>query len=442
MTSIGLTLTIVFCLAVLALPRRQAALAFVAATLYITQGQFVYIGGINFMAIRFIEVAAAIRVLMRREVMSIRLTLPDRWILLFFAAYMGITLLRVGNLDMYTIGLTVDGLLVFFAFRALISTPKDFAYFMKGMVLLLVPFALLMIEESVKGRNLFSVMGGVPEISVYREGHYRSNASFRHSITAGTVGATFSPLFVGFLFGKTAWRWAIIGVTASLAIVITSHSSGPLMSAIVALGAWCCWGVRWHMEWIRRAIVVTLLGLHLVMKVPVWFIFDRISDVIGGDGWHRAHLIDKFVKSFSDWWLMGMPMEKTVNWAATVTKFGFVDMTNYYVSIGVQGGLISLVIFIVMLTACLKLVGLGLWSLRKESPCLVSLEPVLWGVASAVVAHAVNLLSVSYWDQSYVIWYLHLALAVSLGNYCWKSRIVTKKAEVPSEGICTSGRCS
>jgi len=158
--------------------------------------------------------------------------------------------------------------------------------------------------------------------------------------------------------------------------------------------------------------------LHLIMKAPVWFIFDRLSGVIGGDGWHRSNIIDQFINSFGEWWLVGMPFENTRDWAATTMSFGSADITNYYVYTGISGGLISLLVFVSMLVAVFKLVGRGLQNMRKDSSKMAVLEPVLWGVSSAICAHIVNFTAVSYWDQSYVIWYLHLAIAVTLGSYC------------------------
>jgi hypothetical protein len=422
MTDIGAALTLLFCLGVLALPKRQASLAYIAAVLYITEGQSTDVGGINMMAMRFVEVAATIRVVFRGELASssMRMTRPDVFLLLFFLAYMSVTMFRTGELDKYTLGLTVDGVLVYFAVRALIATPEDFTYFMKGMILLIVPFAMMMMWEAVKGQNLFYYMGGVPEIPDYREGYFRSQGSFRHSITAGSVGATFFPVFMGFLFIKTCRAWALLGVAASLSIVITSHSSGPLMTAIVAAGAWCCWFVRQNMKWVRRGIVAVFIGLNMMMSAPVWFVFDRISGVIGGDGWHRSNIIDKFIYSIGDWWLVGMPMEKTKDWAATLTRFGAADITNYYVSIGINGGLISLLLFIALLVTCFKLVGSGLQCLRSKASQKAAFEPVLWGAGCAVCAHAVNLTAVSYWDQIYVIWYSHLAMTVTLSYYFFK----------------------
>jgi hypothetical protein len=422
MTDVGIILTITFVLAVFVLPRRYAVLTYIAAVLYITQGQALDFGGINFISIRFIEIAAAIRILVRREISALQLKPPDKWIILFFFIFLGINLIREGALSMYMLGLAVDAWLVYFTFRALIPTPEDLMYFMKGMVLLLVPFALLMVVESIKGHNLFSVMGGVPETPVFREGYYRCQGSFRHAITAGTVGATFLPIFIGFLFNRSYRLWSIIGVTACLAIVITSHSSGPLMTTIVVFAGWCCWPLRNHLKWVRRGIAAAVLVLHFMMKAPVWFIFDRISGYIGGDGWHRANLIDKFIKNFAEWWLVGMPIEKTVNWAATVTKFGAVDVTNYYVSVGISGGMISLIIFIIMLTYFFKIIGLGLNSIRNNSTKNDNFEPILWSLGVAVLAHVVNISAVQYFDQSYVIWYLHLALAVTFGSYFIQNR--------------------
>jgi len=36
----------------------------------------------------------------------------------------------------------------------------------------------------------------------------------------------------------------------------------------------------------------------IAMKVPIWFLMNRIGAIIGGTGWHRAELIDQFVRRF------------------------------------------------------------------------------------------------------------------------------------------------
>ena len=417
MNAIGAILTLFFCMAVFVLPRRLAALAVLGSTLYITEGQAVDLG-INFLAVRFIEVAAFLRVLTRRELGKINFTPTDKWLLYFFTALVVIYALRTKETDIYQLGTAVDGWLVYFSIRALIVDFEDFTSFMKGAAFLFVPFAALMTVEALTGHNLFApLMGGVPDTPILREGHYRCQGSFRIAITAGSLGATFVSLFVGYTFQRKNRFWALIGIVACIAIVLASHSSGPLMAAVTAIAGWACWYVRHRMQTIRRGIVATLVLLHLTMSAPVWFIFDRISGVLGGDGWHRSNLIDKFILNFRSWYIGGMPFADTSSWAATQLPWGGVDITNYYVSIGIVGGLLPFILFIVFLTSNFKLIGRALWRLRAQKGDALEWEPVLWGLGCTLCSHVVNLTAVQYWDQFYVIWYIHLAALVSLSTY-------------------------
>lgn len=417
MTPIGLLLTVVFCLAVIGLSRRFAGAAMVGAVLFVTQGQQVDLGGFNFMAIRFVEIAAFLRIVTRGELAAFRATLVDRLLIIYFVCYAFIVMIRTGGFDWYAIGLGVDACFVYFAFRVLVTNPGEFVQFLHDATVMLVVFALLMLEESVRGYNLFSIMGGVPETPVLREGRFRCQSSFGTAITAGSVGATFLPIYVGILFQQTRRLWAGIGILACITIVLASHSSGPLMAVFTVIVGWGCWFFRQRMRLVRWGILGVIVGLHMVMKQPVWFIFDRLSGIFGGDGWHRSNLIDQFVKHFSEWWLIGMDYLNTGDWAATRLPSGGTDVTNYYVSLGIGGGLITLVIYVFFLTKCFSFVGNALNSIRGYSPEGDGSEPLLWGCGTALTAHVVNTFAVIYWDQSFVIWYLHLALAMTMAQY-------------------------
>ena len=53
-------------------------------------------------------------------------------------------------------------------------------------------------------------------------------------------------------------------------------------------------------------VAVVVIG-QLVMKAPVWAILiARVSDLVGGGGWHRAFIIDVCIKNFGTWWLIGL----------------------------------------------------------------------------------------------------------------------------------------
>lgn len=436
MTSTGAFLTFAFSLVVLFSSRRVAALAIVAGTLYITQGQAVDLG-LNMLAIRFIEVAAGMRVLLRGEIQRIYFSSADAWLVSFPLITAIVYCLRVQNLDAYQVGLFVDAMLVYFSFRALVQDFDEFTSLAKGIVLLLVPFAILMAIEAQTGRNLFSLMGGVPETPLLRDGHYRCQASFRHAITAGSVGATFFPLYLGLVFAKRDRIWPWLGAAASTVIVIASYSSGPLMAFGVGITAWLCWPLRTRMAWVRRGIASMLVLLQLTMTAPVWFIFDRISGFIGGDGWHRSNLIDKFLRDFGEWAVAGMPIERTSSWAATQMPWGGVDVTNYYVSTGLNGGLFSLMLLLIFIILAFRLIGRASAILRRNGSR--ANELIIWGTGATFCAHVINLTAVIYWDQSYVIWYLHIAIAVSLSTYLTnpqsRASLIPKESSVPQEPI-------
>ncbi|MGB9591431.1 MAG: hypothetical protein ACPL1K_02825, partial [Candidatus Kryptoniota bacterium] len=264
MSGLGIILTVIGCFGVLVLPRVKAVAALIASTLYITQGQAIDIFSVNMMAIRFIEVAALVRCIARGEFKTLRFSRSDRMFIIFLLVYLGIEVLRTGTLNMGTLGFAVDGMIVFFFFRSMIRSYDEFIQVFGLIVMLLVPFAGAMIFEAIKGRNLFAMMGGVPEVPMLREGYYRCQGSFRHAITAGTVGATFFPLYLGLFFAmRGGSRW-IIGVLACLAIVVSSHSSGPLLTTITGIAGWFCWVFRKKMKVVKAAIIGSIIGLDFV----------------------------------------------------------------------------------------------------------------------------------------------------------------------------------
>src|SRR5260221_11153691 len=108
------------------------------------------------------------------------------------------------------------------------------------------------------------------------------------------------------------------------------------MGFLSGLLALIFWPLRRDMRSVRWGIVAVLVGLHLAMKVPVWYIFSKMSDLTGGDGWHRSYLIEQFIKHFSDWWFVGT--SDTGDWMSTTLADGSADITNQYVAAGIIGG--------------------------------------------------------------------------------------------------------
>jgi len=418
MSALGSTITIILIAVVLFLPRRWAALGILSGVCYLTEGQALELATINFTAIRLILLAALIRIIARKEFSFSRLNQID-WILLIFTTVRFLVSLQNSPSSlMSNIGYLYNVFLTYFTFRGLLNDPSTFHQFLKDTVLLILPFTIFMIVEGVTGKNYFSIMGGIPETPSLREGYYRCQASFGHSITAGTLGATLVPLFMCLAFSAAERFRAMIGIILGVSITIASHSGGPLMALLCGVIAWMCWPLRERMRMVRWAIVASLGSLCVIMKAPVWFIIDRVSGIIGmGGGWHRGNLIDQFVNHFREWWLLGMPIENTWDWAATRMPWGGVDVTNEYVSVGLNGGLISLILFILVLFKCYQLLGITMEKIRVDSQNTKREELLLWALGCTLFSHTMNLISVTYWDQSYVMWYMLLAVISGLTEH-------------------------
>jgi hypothetical protein len=177
------------------------------------------------------------------------------------------------------------------------------------------------------------------------------------------------------------------------------------------------WRVRRSMKALVWGIILTMVGLAAVMKAPVWYIIARISVFSASDGWHRAYLIDRTVANFSDWWLIGT--KNTQAWG-----FSLGDVTNNYIAEGAKGGLLTMVLFILIIVRCFA-------ALDKSVRIAQRLREVhtargLWVLGAALLAHAVSYTSVAYFDQNFVNWNLLLAM-ISTATYASldRSRVVS-----------------
>jgi len=423
MNPIGAILTLFASLTVLLAPRRVAVIGVFAAICYITQGQMLNVGGFHFHAIRIVLLAGFIRIIVRGELAKLKLSNIDWGVI----AYTFFTLVVVGlrtGVWQEPVGISYNILLSYFVFRCFITGWDDFQELLPRLALLIVPLALCMVWESLTGHNVFSFMGG--QIADWeREGRYRCVGSFRGPHTAGTFGATLMPLFVSLFFINLQRRAAAVaGFIAATAITYTSNSSGPLLaylSCVVGLGFW---PLRHRMKSVRMGIVAFLIVMGFSMKAPIWYIFSKISDITGGDGWHRSYLMEQCFKHFSDWWFAGT--DNTAAWAATQMSWGGADITNQYVSCASNAGLGCLVLFILILVRCFRGLGLALVLARDISP---QTEGLLWCAGCALFGHMVNLFSVTYFDQMDVAWWGFLAIISTITSSTEKGALTVKSTQ-------------
>jgi hypothetical protein len=410
MNLLGFTFFLLISTLMMALPRRVAGAAVFMAMIYITQGQWVDIAGFHFTAMRLVLLVGMLRAFASGWFQELEYNSIDRSIVLFVSVLTAVAFIRCRTVGIlvYSTGMIYNIFLSHFLFRVLVRNLQELEDFLKVILIVSIPFALTMFSESNNGQNFFSAFGGVTAVDGFRNGHYRACSAFRSPITAGTYGATLLPIYLGLLLTGRKRGVALCGIVISVIIVISARSSGPLLAAGCGILGWLFWKVRDRITTLRRIFWGVIIGLHFYMKAPVWFLMGRISDIVGGGGYHRAEIVDAAVTHFSRWCWVGT--DETADWMATQISEGGADLTNEFVVYAVYGGLISLILFVMIIVRVFRFLGLA----RKALAGVNSVEEkMIWGLGCAMFATQVNFFSVSYFDQVHVLWHFLLAACAS-----------------------------
>lgn len=414
--------------ALLMLPRQWAALPFLVGACYMTLGQGVTLGPFHLFFIRILIALGLIRLIVRGERLAGRITSLD-WLMVIWAAWALISSLfhkDPSGMLVNRLGLVYNGCGIYFLLRVFCQSMNDVFRVCRITALLLIPLSIEMLSEQMTGHNLFSSLGGVAELSEVRNGRIRAQGPFAHSILAGTAGAVSLPLMIG--LWQQHRKTAISGIVACCLMIAASASSGPIMSALFAMGALFMWYWRDRMRLIRWLAVLAYIGLDLVMKAPAYYLVARIDLTGSSTSWHRAYLIETALKHLSEWWFVGTDytrhwMDYGVGWSPD-----HADITNHYLYMGVLGGLPLMLLFIAILAKAFSFVG---QKCREADTLTSDSRFMIWSLGASLFAHAATFLSVSYFDQSFVFLYLTLAAICS-------ASIQTMRLPVKIEAIASS----
>jgi hypothetical protein len=388
--------------------RRQAAVkALLATAAFLPLGQQVVVAGLHFQFFRILILAGFLRVFSRGETRSFRLNGVDK----LFIAW-GLTVAISGALrdpgsimGNHCFGFIFNAFGTYFLIRFLTKDLSEVAGHLRFLVFAAVVVAIAMLYEFITHHDLFAVFGGVPDLLDLREGRFRCQGPFEHPILAGTFMATLFPLLAGLLFLKkrsSDKTLAVVGIVACGFSSYAAASSGALLTFLTAIVGLVLWTMRRHMRLFRRGIVLVVFAMSLVMKSPPWYIIAKLSDRLGGTGWHRAYLIDQAVGHFGEWFLVGTSV--TAHWAPSGQVLAAdpnnMDITNNYISQGIQGGLLGLGLFLAIIVSCFKIVGRKVRS--QDSP----LPPkLIWAFGVSLACHCTAMISIAYFDQIQVFWF-------------------------------------
>jgi hypothetical protein len=393
-------------------PRHGAVAPLLVGACYMTLGQQFEIGPLHFFFNRILVAVGWLRVVTKGERISGGFNGLD-WMMIVWGCWTVFSSSFHQDFSAALIArlaLVYDSLGLYLLLRVFIQATEDITAICRIVIVLLIPIAVAMIAERLTGHNAFSMLGGVSAESEVRGGQVRAQGPFAHSILAGTVGAVCWPFALR--FWKTQRHLAMLGFAACGAIVITSSSSGPIMTVLSILLGLALWKVRSHMRLIRWGAVLAILALALVMKAPVYYLLSRIDLTGSSTGWHRSALIEAAINHLDEWWLAGT--DYTRHWMPTGVGWSedHTDITNQYIKMGVIGGLPSMLLFIGALSCGWRYVG---QNLRANGKSPFEKRFLIWTFGAILFGHATTFMSVSYFDQSIVFFLLVLAV---ISSFC------------------------
>jgi hypothetical protein len=420
--------------------RAAAVKSLLAIAAFLPLGQQVIVFGLHLQFFRILVLVGYFRVFSRGETRNFTLNTIDKLTLVWAAV--GLVCCGIRSPAKFFgddgFGRVFNCAGVYFLIRLLLQDPADVIGHLRFLAIVAVVTALSMSYEFVTHHNLFHVFGGVPADTIQRDGdaRFRCQGSFRHPILAGTFAASLFSLMMGlWLCGGKDKRLATIGLAASAFSTFAAASSGALMTCVAALIGLALWPMRDRMQIIRRGMVAVILVLMVVMKQPVWYLIARVSDMVGGGGWHRSYLIDQFVNHFNEWWLVGTSY--TAHWAPSgivlASDPNNMDITNHYVAQGLKGGLLGLCLFIAIITYCFKAIGNAVRS--EQTPPLP--RKLLWVMGATLAAHCAAFISVFYFDQIELFWFWLVAAISSVMSFVPEEAEEIEGEEAPraEEGV-------
>lgn len=412
MSTSALVFFILCAVALLMVPRRWAPVPLLVGCCYMTMGQGIEIGAFSLPIYRMLLFVGFVRMLLKGEKIKGFGNAVDKlvfflmgWIFLASFFHDG----ELGSGPVYVSGVIFNFALVYFLIRVWCRDVSEVVGVVVIIAFMLAPIAVEMVMERVTKTNLFAVFGGIPEAVMFREGKYRAQGPFRHPILAGTVGAVCMPLFIG-IWHKNRMA-SIVGLVSGLCMTIASASSGPLMSVIVGICAVIMWRYRHLTSHARWAALVLYFAFQIYTGQPGYYLMKRIDLTGGSTGWHRARLIESAFEKIDEWWLFGTDV--TRHWMPTGVSFSpyHTDITNYYLAFGVVAGLPAMLAVIAILAVCFRWIGIII-RLLKDADNQESF--VVWCLGAGLFAHAATSISVSYFDQSLVFFWMNVAIISSM----------------------------
>jgi len=395
----------------LVLHRKYKVIPFLLAVFLLPVGQQLYIAGVHLYVPRLL-ILFGVTCLIIEKVHSKITIFPGRWndidkIFLSWAIFRSVAVISLnwGNSAavINQVAFLWDTLGGYCLLRYLVRDNEDIIRVVQTFAGTAAILGLVMLNEKVRRQNLYGFLGSGPVIPQLRDGAIRAQGPFEHPLLAGAFAATLLPLFLWLWRTRGRKVMALSGIAGCTVMVACCSSSTPLMTYLAAIVGVCFWPLRRKMKAVRWIFVFMLVFCQIGMKVPVWFLLGRMDIIAGNSGYHRAMLIDTFVRHFGDWWLIGT--NKAATWGYEMD-----DLCEQWVAEGETGGLATFICFVVLIARSFSRIG-GMRRRLRRAP---NQERLVWGIGVSLFSHCVGFFGISYFDQTRFAWYALIVMISTL----------------------------
>lgn len=378
---------------ILVLPRGKVIAAFLIPFFTIPIGQVVVLGGFHFTALRVLILAALVRRFSFGRSSGGKypggFNAVD-WVVVLWSvsAVMAFWLQFMEKQAIINgLGILLDTLGGYLVMRSLIVDGDAMRRAIKTLAVICAILGVCMINEKISHINVFGLLGGIPTEVTFRDGHIRAG---------GTLGCLYAGAFAGAWIPVFLWLWtegknriaAFAGFAGAIAMVITSYSSTSWMTVMGSIVGLAFWPLRKSMRLVRWGLVAMLVGLHMVMKAPVWALINRIDLTGSSSGEQRYMLVDMTIRNFTKWWLIGTPTYTTWGWDSW-------DLCNQFVAVALGGGLLTLIFYVMIFKRSFGAIGTA----RKLVNGDRGQEWLLWSLGTALFATVVAHFGINYMAQ-------------------------------------------
>jgi hypothetical protein len=400
-----LILLLLMTVAMLGVSRKYAVWPMIVIACFVTQAQRLSPGGVDFVFLRLITIVAVIRILVRGEFAGFKWNGMDTAILFFMGIRVLWGFLHITKSATVTpltlVGEAIDTWGIYFFIRCVVRDFNDLKSMTYGFICASLLVAPLFIVEYTTLHNPFSFMGGVSDVTRSRDEKLRCMGAYSHPILAGCFWAVVLPYMGAIIKQGGRIRFLpLVGIACASVVIVLSGSSSPIAGAGIAFCGGCAFLLRRRMRMLRWVTFLTILAVQVMATNPIWHIFARVQIIGGSTGYYRFKLIDQFISHFHEWWLAGSS-RGTSTWA--VPMF---DIVNYYVTLGLSGGLLFVLLLVWVFVSAYRNVGRAM----RTAAGHVEWELMAWATGVAVFTHMVTFLAVTYYGQIIFVWYVSLAV--------------------------------